>query len=112
MPVAAVDLQIADYARVVYRLTRWSPTAICAGYVRGGFMPLVVRMAGVCDWQGGVFRQGVFDRGVPASFLTVTAGAGRCSHLSACPLGPDARAGRDGTRGRTQRRGRLTRGVS
>ena len=31
----------ADYARVVYRLTRWSPTAICAGYVRGGLMPLV-----------------------------------------------------------------------
>ena len=92
------QFQIADYARVVYRLTRWSPTAICAGYVRGGFMPLVVRMAGACDWQGGVFRQGVFDRGVPARFLTVTARAGRCSHLSACPLGPDARGGRDDTR--------------
>jgi hypothetical protein len=90
-------LHTADYARVVYQLTRWSPTAICAGYVRGGFMPLVVRMAGACDWQGGVFRQGVFDRGVPARFLTVTARAG-CSHLSACPLGPDARVGRDGTR--------------
>jgi|GEM_PF-5942962 len=66
----------ADYARVVYRLTRWSPTAICAGYVRGGFLPLVVRMVGACDWQGGVFRQGVFDQGVPARLLTVTARAG------------------------------------
>jgi hypothetical protein len=37
-------------------------------------MPLVVRMVGACDWQGGVFRHGAFDQGVPARLLTVTAG--------------------------------------
>ena len=89
---------IADYARVVYRLTRWSPTAICAGYVRGWLHAAGrengrrLRLAG---WRIPARR---IDRGVPASFLTVTARAGRGSHLSACPLGPDARVGRDGTR--------------
>lgn len=50
------------------------------------------------DRQRGVFRQGVFDQGVPARLLTVTARAGRCSHRSACPLSPDARVEHDGTR--------------